>query len=144
MRFRSIGQIASLLKTDYRQATLVLGSEKIVKETMALKVGDDYVVLNADTIDYYSIIDKKGLGLFAGSVARAFFGPIGHAAARAVSKTPYLRDGKQIFVFVKLKNKKRLLIQVEGGNMYLIRSKNKLPADEISQSDIKWLEGSSK
>lgn len=140
MRFRGIGNAASLLKTDYKQATLVLGSEKIVKETIALKVGNDYMALNDDNVEYYSVIAKKGLGLLAGSTATVLFGPLGHAVARAATGSNYVFDGKKKIVFIKLNNGKRLLIQVEEGNMHLIRSRNKVSIENIDQKDENWVQ----
>lgn len=42
MKYRSIDQGAELLDSDYYKAELVLASEAIVKETMAIKDADDY------------------------------------------------------------------------------------------------------
>ena len=142
MRYRWVGSAATLLATDYSgSVSLVLGSEKIVIETLVLKVDEDYIAMNDDDVRYYSIVAKKGLNSLVGATTRVLFGPLGHAVARAASGSPYFFDGKRKLVFIKLKNNKRLFVQVEEGNMRLIRSKNILPVEKINQDDERWISG---
>lgn len=142
MRFRSIGGNIKLLATDYGSASLLLASEKLVKEYLAIKTNGGVIVINDDNVDYYAILSKKGLSLLGGSVASAFFGPLGHTIAREVARktTGYTRliDGKLTIVLIKLKNKKRILVAVEEWNMRLIKSSNKIQKDKANKEDIGW------
>lgn len=142
MRFRSIGGHIKLLGTDYRSASLLLASEKLVKEYLAIKTDDGIIIVNDDNVDYYTILSKKGLSLLGGSAASVFFGPLGHTIAREVARktTGYakLTDGKLTIVLIKLKNKKRILVAVEEWNMRLIKSDNKIQNDKANKKDINW------
>ena len=142
MKFRSIGNYAKLLGTDYKSASLLLASEMLVKEYLAIKTDDGTIIMNDDNIEYYTVLSKKGLSLLGGSAASVFFGPLGHTVARRVARktTGYARliDGKITIVLIKLKNKKRVLVQVEEGGMRLIRSNNKIRKDEANKKDASW------
>ena len=145
MKYRSIGQGAKLLDSDYYKAELVLASEAIVKETMAIKDADDYILINDDNVEFYSVVDKKGINSVAHSALRVagraipfvgvFVGPLAATATRR----HFGGDSKEKLTFIKLKNGKRVLMIVEEGYSHLIHSKNKRRKDDISENDWQWI-----
>lgn len=144
MKCRSIGGCAELLCSSYsdRSTKLVLASEYIVKETIAIKVGDDVTLMNDDNIEYYSILNKKGLGSWKSATAHTLLyflaGPIGTLGATAIDVAAGGKYKRQL-IFVKFKSGEKILILVEDGKKYLLRSKRKISADNIEDVDIQWI-----
>lgn len=131
VKFRSIGRHIALVDTSYDSATLYLASEMIVKETLALKINRNVVLINEENVDYYTIVAKKGLSWLGAIAAKAFTGTIGYSIAR--SRAGGL--GTEKLVFVKLVDGNYILIQVEEGYMYLIRSKRKMVQNKLCKKE---------
>lgn len=145
MKYRSVGLGAELLDSDYYKAELVLASEAIVKETLAIKDADDYVLINDDNVEFYSVVKKNGINSLAHSALRvagraipfvgAFTGPL----AVTVSRRHFGGDSTEKLTFIKLKNGKRVLMIIKEGYSHLICSKNKQRKDDLSEDDLKWI-----
>ena len=135
MKYRDIGKNVELVETDCYKPELVLASENIVKETLAIRDTYEYVLINDDTVEYYTIVDKNGMNSLAFNATKMFLGTLAgtlashHAGGRTREK----------LVFVKLKNDKRILMIVGEGYMHLIRCKNKRHKDDMDEDDIQWV-----
>lgn len=136
MNYRSIGASTQIVESDYYKADLVLASEMLIKETMAIKDADEYILVNDDNVDYYSVVDKNGVKSLIYHAAKVGLGTL----AGTLVKRKYGGGTEEKLIFIKMKNSKRLLIIVPEGQYHLIRSKNKRPKDEISKEDMKWIE----
>lgn len=136
MRYRSIGFGMQLVATDYDEPVrILLASEKLVKEYMAIEVNGETLIMNDENVDYYSIVRKKGLHSVAGATVSVILGPLAHASADLA----FGGDSRMKFVFIKLKNGKRILVKVDEGYMHLIRSKNKHSKHDLSDEDKHWV-----
>ena len=133
MRFRSIGGNIKYIDSSYESASLLLATEKLVKETLAVKIGDDIILINDDNVDYYTVIAKKGLSYLGAMAAKIVAGTPGYAAAHGMAGGGYL--GKAKLVFVKLVDGEYILVQVEEGNMHLIRSRHKISQNKLAKSE---------
>lgn len=145
MKFRSAGQGAELVWTDCPRAELVLASEKIVKETLAMKDTYGYIIFDEVQVDFYSIVDKNGLNSAAHTALRVagravpFVGALVGPLIATTTRRAFGGDSSEKLVFIKLKDDRRVLLIVREGYMHLIRSKNKQPKDKISEKDMQWI-----
>ena len=134
MGYRNIGRGIRLVASDYRQPELVLASEKIVKETLAIKIDNEYILADDDNIDYYSIVDKYGMNSFAFNAIKVGLGTLAGTLARRK-----FGDGRQEkLIFIKMKTGKRLLVIVNEGFAHLIRSRNKRQKEMMDEKDKDW------
>ncbi len=126
-----------LVDSDYDGTYLVMAKESFFKETLAIKDTEkyEYVLINDDNVDFYTLIEKNGLGTAAFSAIKVGLGTLAGTMARHYAGGV----SKEKLLFIKLKNGKRIIVIVKEGYTHLIRCNNKRPKEEMSQEDIQWV-----
>ena len=61
---------------------------------------NDYIIINDDNTECYSVVNRKGLNSFLGTSVGFFLGPLTHATANAIAG----EGQKRKTVLIKLKN----------------------------------------
>ena len=137
MKYKSLWSGIELLDSDYNNSHLVIAKETLFKETLAIKDTEKYiyVLINDESTEFYSIIEKNGLNSLAFNTIKVGLGTL------AGTLSSHYAGGRtrEKLIFIKLKNGKRILLIVEEGYSHMIRCTNKRNKDEIDKNDIQWI-----
>ncbi len=142
MMYRSIGGNVELIDSDFDSVKIVLASKHLVKEYIAFKNDDDIILADDDNIEYYSVLNKKGLGSWKSSLVHAAsYVTLGLAGTLVSTTTDILAGGKnkEKVIFIKFKNGHHALIIIKDGYNHLLRSRKKVKKDAINDEDLKWI-----
>ncbi|MBR5046133.1 hypothetical protein IKX73_00665 [Candidatus Saccharibacteria bacterium] len=99
---------ATLIKSDYKNAEIGFVYTSMFGKKGAIMTDKNIILLNKNTVNYYSVLDKKGLGKLSSAFLHVLAGHLVGCTVDAIM------GEKRRLVFIELNNGKQVLAITTG------------------------------